>query len=79
MILSRSSVAIQSPDRSAEMTLRAAAHVSVYLRFDFGFRFAWDRSDPATDRTVALLLVRRSFEALDASLLDVVIFQSCKM
>jgi hypothetical protein len=48
--------------------------VSCHLRFfGLGLCLACARSDPATDRTVALLLVRRSFEALDASRFDVVI------
>lgn len=41
--------------------------------FFFDLRLACARSDPATDRTSLLLLVRRSFEALEASRLLVVI------
>jgi hypothetical protein len=37
------------------------------------FLFACARSDPATDRTVLLLLVRNNFDALLASFFDVVI------
>jgi hypothetical protein len=41
--------------------------------FGFGLCLACARSDPATDRTFALLLDRRSFEAFVASRFDVVI------
>jgi hypothetical protein len=51
-----------------------------YLFFDlvvFGdLRFACARSEPATDLTVSLLLVRRSWDALLASLFEVAIFSS---
>jgi hypothetical protein len=41
--------------------------------FDFGFCLAWAKSEPATDLTVGLLLVRSSLDAFEASRFDVVI------